>query len=229
MEFHFYYHRYLAYKSKHISNPFHEGASVSCLPPCLHDHYIRWLRGVACWTRNFIRRECSLLCAHCCVIAKVWIKKNKPPASAARLLQLYSTSRTNKRHLSTTFIPLQLIIVRWALARCFGAVVPSVTVPGLCLPPTLPRALLIPTSASSSLQLLLRLFLGSSWSLDILSPPAPFFQGKVWESISCFISNCSDRAEIYIFSSPFAHLGIPLKPTEFCFDTEWNGRVCLIS
>lgn len=178
MEFHFYYHRYLAHRWKLISNPFHEGASERCLARCLHNYYIIWLRGVACWTCNFIMRDHSLLCIHCCITGKVWIKKNKPPASTALLLQWYNMSHTNKRHLSTRFIPLGLIIVTWALARGFGAVVPSVTVPRLCFSPTLPRGHLVPTSAVPSLRLPLSLFLGRGWSLDILSPLTPFFQGE---------------------------------------------------
>lgn len=148
------------------------------VPPCLHDHYIIRVRGVACWTCNFITRECSSLCLRCCILGKVWIKKNKPPASTALLLRLCSISCTNTRHLSTWFIPLDLIIVRWALARCFGAIVTSITVPGLCFPPALPRAHLIRTSAVSRLQLQLSLFLGGGWSLDISPAPTPFFQGE---------------------------------------------------
>lgn len=89
-------------------------------------------------------------CTHRCLTGKAWIKKNKPAASTALLLQLHSTSHANKRCLSTRFIPLEFRIVRWAIARCFGAVVPSIAVPQPCPEPTSPQHLLSPASSSCS-------------------------------------------------------------------------------
>lgn len=168
----------------------------------LHNHYITWLRGVACWTCNFIMRECPLLCVSCCIIGKAWIKKNKPPANIALLLQLYSLSHKNKRHLSTRFIPLALIYKMsfCKMFQCCHAIHHHPRTFLFCL---------IPPSATSST---CSVFSWAAWELGHFVPLCTLFPGgKVQESISCFISKCSNKEELHTSCSPFTCLSILLK------------------
>lgn len=128
------------YRSKLISNfqTYFKSISRRCIRrkslSLLHAHRIPWLWGMACWTCNFIMRVYPLLCTHCCIIQKAWIKKKKTSLQ----LELLCTCNCTFSLIQIRVVPLALIIVTWSSVWCFGAVVPCITILGLCFHPFWP-------------------------------------------------------------------------------------------